>query len=171
MYGQHPIDRLIQELIVTGREATEREIERIVERMATASFEATERSVPVDDRGARYQGRTLGARSDPLTYHLIKRVAIDKQWADGTTAEQYVADLRRAVRDPAARLAVYQRRGGLIAASVTPAARVLPPERQGTRPQPELLVIYSAERGIIISGYQFPRLENTGVPEEARWLR
>lgn len=171
MYSQHPTDRLIQELIVTRREATDNEIERIVERMATVSFEATERSVPVDDRGASYQGQTLGAKSDPLTYHLIKRVAIDKQWADGTTAEQYVADLRQAVRDPAARLAVYQRRGGPIAASVTPTARVLPPERQGRRPQPELLVIYAPERGIIISGYQFSRLENTGVPEEARWLR
>jgi hypothetical protein len=50
-----------------------------------------------------------------LDYHLAKRVVLDHQWAFGTTAAQYLADLTAAVRDPRAQLAVYQRRGGHIA--------------------------------------------------------
>ena len=86
-------------------------------------------------------------------------------------ADQYLADLRRAVREPGTRLAIYARRGGAVAATVTPLDRVLPPERRGRKPQPNVLVIYSADRGMIVSGYHFSTLDATGVPREARWLK
>ncbi len=164
MYSQPPTDRLIRELIATGREATDEEIEQIISRMAGASFDQGERKVPIRFRGAAYQGRTLGPSAPSLTYHLTKRVVIEEQWAAGTTAAQYVADLRQAVRSPSARLALYTRRGGAIAAAATPTDVVVPPERRGSQPQPQLLVLYSADRGIMISGYQFSILEQTGIP-------
>jgi hypothetical protein len=169
--SQHPADRLIRELIRGRRQATRPEVERIIERMATAPFATHLVTVPPDERGARYLGRILRTRVDSATYHLIKRVVLEEQWANGTTAEQYVEDLRRAVRSPRARLVVYVRRGGHLAATITPTDLVLSPEQRGPQPQPELLVIYSPDRGIIVSGYQFSALEKTGVPQEARWLR
>lgn len=171
VFSQHPIDRLIGELIDTGRGPTDEEVERILARIANASFDRGQRSVRVRDRGVGYQGQILGPTADSLMYHLIKRVAIEGQWAAGTTADQYLTDLQSAARSPAARLALYRRRGGTIAATTAPTALVIPPERRGPRPESQILVLYAAERGIIISGYQFSTLDQTGVPREARWLR
>jgi hypothetical protein len=168
--SQHPTDRLIRELIVTGREATSGEVAAIVERMATALFDRRLVPVPTRMRGVSYQGCILGAREDSLAYHLVKRVLEERQWAEGTTAGQYVTDLRRAVC-AADQLAVYERRGGPIAATVTPTSLVLSVEQLGESPYPLILVVYSADRGIITSGYQISGLETAGIPEEALWLK
>ena len=169
--SRHPADRLIHELIGTRRAAADDEIEQIVERMATAPFGRSTVRVPVKERGARYGDLVLGTRADSLTYHMVKRVAIEQQWPNGTSGDQYLADLARAIRDPGARLTVCPRRGGSIAAIITPTARVMPAHRLGAEPAPQLLVIYSADRGMIVTGYQFSTLDQTGVPEEAVWLR
>ena len=168
--SQHPVDQLIRGLIHTGRQATPEEIDRIIDRMATVPFNPGTYQVPLRDRGLAYRGRTLGARVDALTYHLAKRVS-DRQWAENTTPAQYIQDLRRAVRAPDARLAVYLRRGGPIAATLTPTSTAVPTAGRTLASLPEMLVIYSADRGIILSGYQASRLEATGVPQEARWLK
>lgn len=169
--SQHPVDRLIRELLRTGRAATPEEIGRIVERLATAPFDPRVIPVAVRQRGLAYRGTILGRRADALTYHLIQRVVQDGQWVQGTTADQYLADLRRAVRIPGSRLTVYDRRGGPIAATVTPTEQILPVNRRGGEALGHLLVIYAVDRGNIISGYQFSALEKTGIPKEARWLK
>lgn len=169
-FSQHPTDVLIRELIRGERRATDEEIARIVERMATAPFGRGTVHVRLEEREATYRGQMLGARADSLTYHLTKRVVIERQWVPGTTAGQYVADLRRAVRAPSVRLAVYNRHAGHLAAALTPTDLVLPAQRRGARALPELLVIYSADRGIIVTGYQITGLETASIPEEARWL-
>lgn len=61
--------------------------------------------------------------------------------------------------------------GGHIAVMVAPTDEVIPPERQGWRPFPQLMVVYSADRGMIVTGYQFSDLAQTGIPAEAQWLR
>lgn len=124
----------------------------------------------MDERGTRYGGITLGARAEALTYHLVKRVVLEEQWSDGTTARQYLADLRAAVLHSSARLAVYARRGGDLAATVTPTDQVLPAERRGSRPRPLLLVVYSVDRGTIVSGYQFSDFDTASIPEDVLWL-
>jgi hypothetical protein len=106
-----------------------------------------------------------------LFFHLVKRVVVEEQWRDGTTAEQYLADLRRSIRAPAARLVAYADRGGAIAATITPTVAVVPEARLGAQAQANLLVIYSADRGIIVTGYQFSTLGKTRIPPEAVWLR
>jgi hypothetical protein len=110
---------------------------------------------------------------DRLIHELIAsgRVAIERQWADGTTAAGYLADLRRAARHPLARLLVYQRRGGAIAVTISSTDQVAPPGHWGPSWLPNLLVIYSADHGMMLSGYQFSDLVAVGIPEEARWLR
>lgn len=166
----HPADRLIRALIRTGRTVIPDEIARIVDRLATAPFDRRLVRVRPDERGATYQGQTLGVRADSLAYHLTKRVAIERQWAVGTTAEQYTDDLRRAIRAPSARLVVYERQGGHLAATITPTSASVPAARRGPRALPWLLVIYSADRGIIVTGYQVSALETISMPQEVRWL-
>jgi hypothetical protein len=165
------MDRVIRELIQTRRAATSEEIEHIVADIAAAPFDPRAVPVATDHRALTYQGRTLGNREDALFYHLVQRVVVERQWADGTTAERYVTDLRRAMRAPEARLAIYARRGGHIAITVTPTDLAIPPRRRGIGELPHLLVVYSADRGIIVTGYQFSAIEATGIPNEARWLK
>ncbi|HZR98757.1 MAG TPA: hypothetical protein VFE37_08630 [Chloroflexota bacterium] len=169
--GQHPSDRLIGELIASRRAASAEEIAQIVERMATAPFSSRVVRVPMKERGAAYQGQILTARAPSLVYHLVKRVVIEEQWARGTTAARYLADLAQAVRNPAARLVIYERRGQRVAATITPTGRVIPATRLGIDALPELLVVYSADSSMIVTGYQFSRLDQTGVPGEALWLK
>ena len=171
LLSQGPADQLVRELIRTGRAATPDDVRRIIERMATAPFDPGAVRVRVSERGMHYQGRTIGARVDSLTYHLTKRVVLEEQWVDGKTAWQYIADLRAGVKHSDARVVVYARRSGYLAATTTPIARIIVPARQGARPLPKLLVIYSADHGMIVTGYQFSRLEEIGIPQEARWLR
>jgi hypothetical protein len=168
---EHSADQLIRELIRTERAASPDEIAQIVERIATAPFTSRLVRVPSRERGVEYQGHVLAARMPSLDYHLIKRVAIEEQWAWGTTLARYLSDLERAVRDPAARLVVYERRGDHVAATITPTGQVIPTARLGTDALPQLLVVYFADNRMIVTGYQFSTLDQIGVPEEARWLK
>jgi hypothetical protein len=169
--SQHPVDQLIRELVVTGRAATDEEVMRIIDRMASVPFASHEVIVNPRERGASYEGYVLSKRADSLSYHLIKRIVIERQWRPGTTAQDYTADLRRAVRSAGTRLGIYSRQGGAIVVAIAPTATILTPERLGEKPEPQLLVIYSTDRGRIISGYQFSTLEATTIPQEVRWLR
>jgi hypothetical protein len=169
--SQHPVDQLIRELVDTGRAATDEEVKQIIDRMASVPFASHEVVVRRQERGAIYQGQVLGTRADSLTYHLIKRVVIERQWTPGTTREAYVADLRRTARASDARLGIYIRQGGAKAVAIAPTATILSTEHLGEKPAPQILVIYSTDRGRIISGYQFSTLATTSIPQEVRWLR
>ena len=74
------IDELIRDLVRTGRSATAAEVERIFERMVAAPFDLRMVRVRVEERGAGYLGHTLGRDAESLTYHLVKRVALEEQW-------------------------------------------------------------------------------------------
>jgi len=168
--SQHSTDRLIRELVDKERPATEAEIAAIVVRMANAPFDP--RTVPVSPalRGLTYAAQTLGAHAPSLDVHLVKRIMVERQWAYGTTAAQYLSDLRRAVRAPKTRVIAYIRRGGYIVSALSHTASVLTPSRRGTGTLPLLLGVYSTDRGMIVSGYQVSTIEQAGIPQEARWL-
>jgi hypothetical protein len=166
----HPVDRLIRDLVETGRPARPEERERITERIATAPFEPRNVRVPPRERDLVFLGRTLDASTDSLFLHLVRRVVIDGQWAAGTTTDEYLADLRSAVRAPRTRLALYRRRGGYLAAALTPSEAAVAPARRGPRFLPWLLVVYSADHGIIVTGYQASDLAVVAIPEDAQWL-
>ena len=169
--SSHPVDALIRELIRARRDATTREIEEIIERVATAPFNPGRERVPTAERGLVYRGRIIRRDEDSLFRHLVKRVLLDRQWPVGTTEDQYLADLRGAVRASSVRLAVYQRRDGCMAATLAHTDEAMLPVQRGAAWLPELLVVYSADRGMLISGYQVSGLETTGVPKGARWLK
>ena len=143
--SQHSTDRLIRDLLHSGRIATGEEIDQIVRHMAGASFPSE-------------------------TAHRNRRTA-EQQWADVTTVGQYVDDLRRAIVDPAARMAIYMRRGGHMAAALTDTARIVPEERRGANAALLLFVAYSADRGILVTGYQASSLHSISLPGGVQWLK
>ncbi len=169
-FSDHPTDRLIRELIQTGRPGEQDEIHRILDRMADVPFDP--RIVPAlaRERGITYEGRIVQQRDEALFIHLVRRVLRDRQWAYGTTQQEYVDDLHRSIRSPSAKLALYQRRGGYVAATLTPTDHAVAAMRRGPRSVEELWVVYSADRGIILTGYQVSSRDEVSIPKDTRWL-
>jgi hypothetical protein len=166
----HPVDAPIREVITTSRQTLPLERDAIVERIASAPFDPrTDATVPMKDRGLIYRGTTLEARAPALHFHLVKRVVADRQWADGTSSPEYLSDLRRAVRATDARIMLYRRRGGCLAAVV--ARNRIEPARLGSEAAPWILVVFSADLGTIITGYQIASAVQLNLPEDVLWLR
>lgn len=162
-----PADHLIREILRTREPATGEEAGRILERIGGAPFMGEVR-VPPRHRGLRYGGREVRAREDSLFYHLAKRVD-EGQWAEGTTEDRYLEDLRSAVQDPYAQLVLYTLRGGNVAAVVSD--NPVPEVRRGPDALEYLFVAYSADRATIITGYQVSGVEALNLSEDPLWLR
>lgn len=166
--SNHPTDRMIRDIVVSRRQAAPAEIQDIVTRMATAPFGSATVKVPQRMHGRVIEGKVLGRRVSSLTYHVAKRVD-DGQWEAGLTAAHYMRDIRQAVRHSAAGLAVYRRRGGTIALSMSP--NTIEDNRLGMKPQPYVVVVYSADRGILVTAYQASSLAKISMGVDVRWLR
>jgi hypothetical protein len=102
---------------------------------------------------------------------LVKRVVIEGQWAVGTIADQYVADLHAAARSENGQVAIYRHGTDVVAAVLTPTRETVQPDHLGSSPERYVLVVYSAERGTLTTGYQVSSRQATSIPAEARWLR
>ncbi|HLH23415.1 MAG TPA: hypothetical protein VK066_12910 [Chloroflexota bacterium] len=145
------------------------EVVAIVGRIAAAPFDPRPRAVPPALRGALLGGRPLGPREPSILVHLAQRALGDAQWTDDTTVEQYLDDLRQAASDARARLALYRARGGCVAGIFAP--NQVPTARQGEGALPWLYVVYSADRGTIVSGYQVSSEQTIRLPGDERWLK
>jgi hypothetical protein len=167
----HPVDQLIVRLIRGEIEASPEDVDRIVQRMATAPFNQHPTRVPLRDRGTVYGSIVLRRLADPLEVHLVKRVVVEEQWAFGTTMDEYLADLRSAILHDRASLLVYERTNDLVAATMTPTDDVVPASRRGVNSEPNMLVVYSARHGSVLSAYMFSTVERLDLPEAIRWLR
>lgn len=126
--SQHPVDRLIRELIQTGRDATPDEITEIRERASHADFNTERVRVAKRYRHISYQGRTVGNREDALFLHLVERVKHDQEWVEGTTMDEYLDDIRRSALEGTA-IVVYMRHEEFIAAIAGP--NRIPDDRRG----------------------------------------
>lgn len=167
----HPVDQLIVRFIREEIEASPEDVDRIVQRIATAPFNRRPTRVLSRERGMMYGDIVLGRMADPLVLHLVKRVVDEEQWAIGTTADEYLSDLRAAVLHPHAQIMVYERGGDLVAATMSPTDDIVPDNRRGVNWQPYLLVVYSARHGSVLSGYMFSTIEKLNLPERIKWLR
>lgn len=168
--SQNPTDELIRLLCAGERPAITEDVTQILVQVAGASFGSAAVYVPVKHRGMTYHGRSLQRHEASRFYHLVKRVVIERQWAEGTTEEEYEDDLRRATSVTSARLAVYTRWRTPFAAVFVPVADVVPLPRRGPGACPWLVVIYSADRGARVTGYMFTSLAELDIPEDAVWL-
>ncbi len=126
-------------------------------------------SVSAELVGLEFLGERLRAREDSLTAHLAARVLRDKQWREGSTKEDFSSDVRRAALHPDAALAVYETRRTNFAGVVAP--NTVPADRRGSDAGDYIVVLYSADRGRIITVYQAKAENSTRIPERARWIR
>jgi hypothetical protein len=166
--SRHSIDELIKALVQKRRLAQPADVAEIINRIATAPFSQQQVAVPRADQGQIYQNRVLGAREDSHFVHLVRRIR-DRQWAEGTTAEQYLNDLRMAAQHPAAALVVYDTGRGAVAATLSPNG--IPAKRLGDQNGGLLFVVYAADRSSIITGYQVSDRSTIAIPGDAQWLK
>jgi hypothetical protein len=166
-----PVDQLIARLVYEDADASPEDVQRIVDRMATAPFNQRPTRVLSRERGMVYGDIVLGRRADSLELHLVKRVVEEQQWAFGTTVDEYLNALRAAVQHADAQIMVYERADDLVAATISPTDGVVPANRRGVNSEPNLLVVYSARHGSVLSGYMFSTIEKLKLPEKIRWLR
>lgn len=117
------------------------------------------------------KGRDPKERVPALTLHLLMRVFIDAQWAPDTREADYLTDLRAAVRFQHSHLGLFVRRAGSMAAIVAETDSLVPNERRGEKWLPNMIVVYSADRGMIVSGYQFSTMMAVAIPEDVQWLK
>jgi hypothetical protein len=165
-----PVVHLIRAIIETPRRATAAEVEQITERIASAPFEAVPIHVPQRLR-VMYQGRVLSNREPSPLVHFVKRTLVEEQWDAATTIDDYILDLRRAALTAGAQLLAYTRWGDRYAATITPTRQVIPDQRLGRKACPNLLVVYSADRSVIVTGYMFTELSDLNLPGDVLWLR
>jgi hypothetical protein len=140
----------LQALVASPRQVTAAERTSIVRHIASAEFNRDGVTTEEQIRGLTYLGRTVEPWADSLFVHLVRRVLVQRQWADGTTEAMYLADLREAVLHTAADV-----RLGLASALPTvqiTAPLTVPEERRGPRAQPWIVVIYAPNRDRLVSG-------------------
>jgi hypothetical protein len=112
----------------------------------------------------------LGNREPSLVVHLVKRTLVEEQW-QATTVADYILDLRRAAQAAGAQVLAYTRWGETFAATITPTREAVPIQRLGQKACPNLIVVYSADRGVIVTGYMFTGLADLDLPGDVLWLR
>jgi hypothetical protein len=166
--SQHPVDRLLRELLASGRAPTAAEVHLVVDHIATAPFNSREIAVDPEIIGQGYLGQRIPARASASLAQLWKRVLIDEQWSDGTTVEEYIADLRTSASDgmPKVMIAVIRESpsAGILAVNLTP------DERRGPNAGSLMFIGYSVNGGMITTGYQTDDLTRIKLPGSARWL-
>jgi len=166
---QEEPNRLIRELVGTKKTLSDKQWERVFDHVSQAGFATRQVAVEKELHGVIFQGQPLKARAGSLRAHLAKRVLLEGQWAEGTTAEQYLTDLKSVINAPDLQKAVYRSKDGQIVLGLLGRNR-LPPERMGKNPKQFLWVIYSTDYGTITSGYQVSGIEWIRVPEGVRWM-
>ena len=168
LLSQHSIDRLIRELISTNRAVVAADGRRILEHVASSPFDPRERPVPAVLHEA-FRGDAAADQAASLLIHLQQRILLDQQWSPATSPREYLQDLRTAIRRHDARLLVYRRRGGHVAGVFAPTH--VPLSRRGQNTLPWTYVVYSADRGMLVTGYQVSGIEEVRLPEHVRWLK
>jgi hypothetical protein len=162
------VDQLIRELLTSGRYPTADELRLVIERIGTAPFNERELPVDVDLVGREYLGQRILTRAEANLVHLWKRVLVDEQWAYGTTLDEYLADLWASVLGGNAQVMIAVIRespsAGVLAENLTPVAR------RGQTAGSLVFVGYSANGGIITTGYQTVDRTRIRLPRNARWL-
>lgn len=162
------VDDLIQEILDAERRPTSQEVHAIRSHVSVAPFNQHSVRVTRNLRGVAFQGHRLGNRENSLLLHPAKRVLIDRQWSDGTTADQYLEDLREVVAQLESRLLVYRRDRSSIVAIYGP--NRMPVHRRGARSLPSMYVVYSVDYRCLLTGYQISTINEADIPGDTLWL-
>lgn len=152
------------------RRANEAEIQGLRNRLIGAGF-LEEVRIPPSSRGLSASGYTLGEREGSLVHHLVQRIVLDEQWADGTTPKQYLTDLRASINDSSARFGVGKPFGNSAPLVYVFADNLVPQWRRGRRDESLMFVLYGVADGVIITGHMVSSTDAVRKADDFRWLR
>lgn len=147
----HDVDQLLLTLVNLNRQATDEELSQMITHVAQAPFSSRPVKMTrwlrqaLEARGVRSPGEKLPS----VDIHLLKRLYLDRQWPTGTTVEQFLADLHQAVRHPAVQVWTYRWLGEACAGFLSPS-----PLQHVPNPEAYIFVAYSADHGVIRTGFQ-----------------
>lgn len=166
------IDIVIRDIIARRHTPTTGDVERIIERMRTSTFSLARRDIAAPLRTLMIEhGHEVPARGNDLIYHWAKHALGDRQWTPQTTVTDQ-DDLQRAVLDPASRLLVRHAYSGHdVTMIVATTDRVIPASRLGEHPGPEVIVVYPATVGRILSEYMVAASQPLTESPSTIWLR
>jgi hypothetical protein len=160
---------MIKRLAASQIEPNSEQVGQIMTHIAQSGFASRPVNTHKAIVGQVFQGRTLSAREPSLTAHLAKRVLVDEQWAANTTPDEYMADLQQAIAHRDAKMCLFVGRDKRrVAAILSP--NDLPEKHLGARTEPLVFVLYSADHGIIVSGYQISGIETIDLPKDVKWI-
>lgn len=143
-------DDLILTVITMRRQASAEELSAIVAYVALAPFSTYLSRVPTNLRQllAR-KGILVPTQLSSLERHLLKRIYDEQQWPMGTTAEVYIADLRKAIAHPRVQIWTYRYFGQPFIGFLAPSHI-----QQALKPEPYIFVVYSPDYQTLTTGYQ-----------------
>lgn len=164
---------LVRDIGETGRGITDEELRRLRTGLSAAVVAAPNLARVDDDLGGLlWRGRILtGDEWLPrLEAKFLKHVVLREEWPDRTTLDAYTISLTNAVQD--ANAGVYLDRD-LEAWRMTFVARSR--SSRGPAGGPYMLVVFLAEKGFWVTGYQ-PEEEGRSIRPDrlmqgGRWLR
>ena len=120
----------------------------------------------------RVHGYPILDRGDDLIYHWAKHVLGDEQWTPDTTPAEYFEYAMDAVIHPDVRLiAQVARSRHHVAVAICSVEHVVPVIRRGPRVGTDLLVVYSADVGRIVSAYMTASTSQIVSRAGTVWLR
>lgn len=157
-FSDDPLDWAVRRALFQGETLDRQTAEALLARVSGAAFAEHTVRPYTGIRGQSYLGVELRGRVPSVDAHVAKRVLFDREWAYGTTAGEYVRDLQRAVQQAefATMHVEYPNSVNRVYAVQVFAqtAEAVPRERLGPKHKPWVCVIYSANHGKIVSGYQ-----------------
>lgn len=171
--GDHPVDRLIRELILGRRSPVEDDVRQIVHHVSSASFSSRRRSIPIAARRLAVEhGHHVEGRGSSLVYHWAKHVLIQAQWSRTLSPLDYLATLRATILYPDTRiLARNLKIGGNLVFFIGQTVSTTDPRHLSHGSGQEILVIYSADDATIVSGYMVNDSTRLRIRDDVIWLR
>lgn len=145
--SQHPVDRMIRNVMNVQRKFTSDELKLIREHIGQADMSS--RPVKITHAGVLEAAKELGVQVDNKRIatdqaHWLKHVVVEKEWPVGTSFPDYIRDLRYIASHPNAEISTYMYLKERFISFFAP----LPDEEQA------VFVAYSASYGKIKTGFK-----------------
>ena len=164
------VDRLIREVAETGRQATDAELQQIREHVTQAAFDPNARErVRGQLAGLVWQGKTLRGSDllPPSDVHYLRHVIHREEWPAGTSMDNYLESIVRAVLSSEGGVLLGRFQGVLQVGFFGPAGLLRGPDGAEW-----ILVEYRVDTGHCVTAYQVDldtALRNS-ARSDLRWM-
>lgn len=167
-----PTDVLIRDLLASQESPTIGEVRQIIQRIAAGLFPSSRKSISKAMQVAAHRyGHTLSNRGDSLTYHWAKHVVLQEQWDPRLSAIDYLRYVRNTIMHMRTEILLstdYIDRTTVYFFASTD--NIVPISDQGAGVAPQILVVYNAEDGLILTEHMLSSSSKTRE-KQGIWLR